>query len=334
MIYGDKLQINPITSSFADGLRISRTVQNTGSSSINLGCSRTAVTGGIAGQWTIVSPYSTYTNNPLGLIIAPTIQVGDNTIGLQISPDCSKLTFNGSKVLIGNGTNQQILLGDGTAKPIIYATRTDFITTPQKFVKLCTFNPLLQSNCISVEFQVRGRSGFGLLQFHQITSTAGLTNCNYHFQPNYQYCMQQAYALYFGTGEARTCELWVQLQVWINSVEIDYTNSGTVTAPISNILTTLPVDALPTDYTSMITLTPNLQLDNLTINNAPFTQNGLLKINPTSSDYTEGIRIARSSNGNCSGIYFGCNLNSTSGTMEGQWNIVNTPDGQLQIGVN
>ncbi|KAA6379051.1 MAG: hypothetical protein EZS28_025424 [Streblomastix strix] len=64
------------------------------------------------------------------------------------------------------------------------------------------------------------------------------------------------------------------------------------------------------------------------------TINNILKINPTSSDYTEGIRIARSSNGNCSGIYFGCNLNSTSGTMEGQWNIVNTPDGQLQIGVN
>ncbi|KAA6357597.1 MAG: hypothetical protein EZS28_046876 [Streblomastix strix] len=64
------------------------------------------------------------------------------------------------------------------------------------------------------------------------------------------------------------------------------------------------------------------------------TINNVLKINPTSSDYTEGIRIARSSNGNCSGIYLGCNPNSTSGTMEGQWNIVNTPDGQLQIGVN
>ncbi|KAA6386303.1 MAG: hypothetical protein EZS28_018169 [Streblomastix strix] len=64
------------------------------------------------------------------------------------------------------------------------------------------------------------------------------------------------------------------------------------------------------------------------------TINNVLKINPTSSDYTEGIRIARSSNGQCSGIYLGCDPNSTSGTMEGQWNIVNTPDGQLQFGVN
>ncbi|KAA6369074.1 MAG: hypothetical protein EZS28_035399 [Streblomastix strix] len=64
------------------------------------------------------------------------------------------------------------------------------------------------------------------------------------------------------------------------------------------------------------------------------TINNLLKINPTSNDYTEGIRIARSSNGNCSGIYLGCNPNSTSGTMEGQWNIVNAPDGQLLIGFN
>ncbi|KAA6346285.1 MAG: hypothetical protein EZS28_052104, partial [Streblomastix strix] len=61
---------------------------------------------------------------------------------------------------------------------------------------------------------------------------------------------------------------------------------------------------------------------------------GTVQINPTSSDQTEGIRISRSSNGSCSGIYLGCNPNSSSGTMEGQWNIVNTPDGQLQIGVN
>ncbi|KAA6373451.1 MAG: hypothetical protein EZS28_031022, partial [Streblomastix strix] len=64
------------------------------------------------------------------------------------------------------------------------------------------------------------------------------------------------------------------------------------------------------------------------------TINNVLKINPTSNDYTEGIRIARSSNGNCIGIYLGCNPNSTSGTMEGQWNIANAPDGQLLIGVN
>ncbi|KAA6356671.1 MAG: hypothetical protein EZS28_047802, partial [Streblomastix strix] len=61
---------------------------------------------------------------------------------------------------------------------------------------------------------------------------------------------------------------------------------------------------------------------------------GLVQINPNGNNYTEGIRIARSTNGNCSGIYLGCNPQSSSGTMEGQWNIVNTPDGQLQIGVN
>ncbi|KAA6398024.1 MAG: hypothetical protein EZS28_006453 [Streblomastix strix] len=64
------------------------------------------------------------------------------------------------------------------------------------------------------------------------------------------------------------------------------------------------------------------------------TINNVLYINPTSSDYTEGIRIARSSNGNCSGIYLGCDPNSSSGTKESQWNIVNAPDGQLLIGVN
>ncbi|KAA6395356.1 MAG: hypothetical protein EZS28_009118 [Streblomastix strix] len=83
-----------------------------------------------------------------------------------------------------------------------------------------------------------------------------------------------AYALYFGTGTTRTCELWIQLHAWCNTVLIEYTNSGTVTAPIANILTTPTVEELPTDYTSMITLTPNLQFDQQTINNVPFTQNG------------------------------------------------------------
>ncbi|KAA6377699.1 MAG: hypothetical protein EZS28_026774 [Streblomastix strix] len=223
-----------------------------------------------------------------------------------------------------NGTNQQILLADGTTKSIVYATRGDFIDMPTQYIKLCTFNPLLQHNCISVEFKVRGRSGFGVLQFHQITSlTSGLVGRNYHFQPNYQNCMQEAYALYFGTGTTRTCELWVQIPAWSNIVVIDYTNSGTVIAPIANILTTPPVEELPTGYTSMITLTPNLQFDNQTINNAPFTQNGNMQINPTLGyGYDDGLRIARTiENTGSASIELGCSKTSNSGAIQGQWAI-------------
>ncbi|KAA6326855.1 MAG: hypothetical protein EZS28_053895 [Streblomastix strix] len=115
--------------------------------------------------------------------------------------------------------------------------------------------------------------------------------------------MQEAYALYYGSGATKTCELWIQLQQWSNNVVIDYTNSGTITVLITNILASDPVDELPTDY---------------------------VEINSSN----EGIRISRSTASNYSGIYLGCNPNSTGGTLTDQWSIVNTPTGELRIGVN
>ncbi|KAA6368789.1 MAG: hypothetical protein EZS28_035684 [Streblomastix strix] len=64
--------------------------------------------------------------------------------------------------------------------------------------------------------------------------------------------------------------------------------------------------------------------------NGTKTINNVLKINPTSNDYTEGIRIAKATNG-LSQIQFGCDPNSTSGTMEGQWNIVKRTNDSLTI---
>ncbi|KAA6364561.1 MAG: hypothetical protein EZS28_039912, partial [Streblomastix strix] len=64
------------------------------------------------------------------------------------------------------------------------------------------------------------------------------------------------------------------------------------------------------------------------------TINNVLKINPIDGDFNEGIRIARSTNGNFSGIFLGCNPNTSNGTLSDQWSIVNTPNGELQIGVN
>ncbi|KAA6390493.1 MAG: hypothetical protein EZS28_013978 [Streblomastix strix] len=89
------IQINPTASSFDDGLRISRTIENTGSFAIFLGCSRTSNTGAIAGQWSIYTSTSGYVNNPLGFKISFTTETGDNTRGLQISADGNTLTFNG-----------------------------------------------------------------------------------------------------------------------------------------------------------------------------------------------------------------------------------------------
>ncbi|KAA6370195.1 MAG: hypothetical protein EZS28_034278 [Streblomastix strix] len=131
-----------------------------------------------------------------------------------------------------NGTNQQILLADGTTKITVYAIRSDTIEVSPKYVKLCTLNPFFQNNCMSVEFRVQGRSGIGLLQFHQMVYVKGLSETT------------------------RTCELWIQLTAWSNAVVKDYTNSGTITSLITNIFTTPPVDELPTDYAAIMQINP------------------------------------------------------------------------------
>ncbi|KAA6343206.1 MAG: hypothetical protein EZS28_052328, partial [Streblomastix strix] len=61
---------------------------------------------------------------------------------------------------------------------------------------------------------------------------------------------------------------------------------------------------------------------------------GLVQINPNGNNFNEGLRISRSSDSNYSGIYLGCNVNSTSGSLTDQWSIVNTPTGELRIGVS
>ncbi|KAA6371668.1 MAG: hypothetical protein EZS28_032805 [Streblomastix strix] len=95
-IYGN-MQINPTASNYDDGLRISRTVESTGGSSIFLGCSRTSIVGSIANQWQIFTPPSSYVNNPLGFEITSASDSGDTTRGLQISADGNTLTFNGNQ---------------------------------------------------------------------------------------------------------------------------------------------------------------------------------------------------------------------------------------------
>ncbi|KAA6396079.1 MAG: hypothetical protein EZS28_008395 [Streblomastix strix] len=59
----------------------------------------------------------------------------------------------------------------------------------------------------------------------------------------------------------------------------------------------------------------------------------VMQIQPNSYNFNEGLIISRSTNGNYSGIYLGCNPSFTYGTLTDQWSMVNTPTGELRIGV-
>ncbi|KAA6365773.1 MAG: hypothetical protein EZS28_038700, partial [Streblomastix strix] len=113
-IYGS-IQINPTATSYDDGLRIARSGENSGNSSIQLGCSRTYNTGLTEGQWAIFTPPNTAEINPQGLVLAVASQAGDNSRGLQINANGNTLTFNGNQ-FVDVATNQTI-----TAKKIFAA---------------------------------------------------------------------------------------------------------------------------------------------------------------------------------------------------------------------
>ncbi|KAA6365900.1 MAG: hypothetical protein EZS28_038573 [Streblomastix strix] len=141
-----------------------------------------------------------------------------------------------------------------------------------------------------------------------------------------------SYALYFGTDTTRTCELWAQMTSWSNQTTIEYTNSGSITEPITDILTSEPVDQLPTDYTSLISFTPNLQFDDKTNNYAPFTQNDIMQINPASDNFNDGLRISRTvQNTGSAAIQLGCSRTTNIGKIAGQWSIYSPQSNKVNI---
>ncbi|KAA6401276.1 MAG: hypothetical protein EZS28_003193 [Streblomastix strix] len=115
-----------------------------------------------------------------------------------------------------NGTNNEILLADGTTKKVALAKNNYYVSTTEKYIKLCQFIPYNQSNNVSVEFYI---------------------NC-------------RAYILYYGSGTTGYGELWCNMNAWSNSVDIQLSRQNTFPDLISNVLNSDMVDALPTDYTT------------------------------------------------------------------------------------
>ncbi|KAA6372827.1 MAG: hypothetical protein EZS28_031646 [Streblomastix strix] len=216
-----------------------------------------------------------------------------------------------------NGINQQILLADGTTTPLVLAQKQYYVAGTTTYIKLCTFNAYIQPSSTSVEFTLNCRSGFGLIQFNQSYSSNGLSAYQYKLQTNFDYGMQACYIVYFGTDADKYGELWAKLDAWSNSLIIKQTNQSQDTVPLANVLNTDATGALPTGYSSMFTLYPNIY-------KSPF------QINPVKGNGNEGLRIA-----NTSSIYslfcIGCDPNTVNGAIANQWSIYKKTDGSLLI---
>ncbi|KAA6380328.1 MAG: hypothetical protein EZS28_024146 [Streblomastix strix] len=103
-IIGNMLQVNPLDrnySSYSNGIRIGNN-NNDSSSSLYLGCIKTAINTTQAGQWEISKTNdNTLTINPSSL------RQADHSVGLSINGDSSKITFNCNE-LVNVGTDQTI----------------------------------------------------------------------------------------------------------------------------------------------------------------------------------------------------------------------------------
>ncbi|KAA6334513.1 MAG: hypothetical protein EZS28_053059 [Streblomastix strix] len=138
--------------------------------------------------------------------------------------------------------------------------------------------------------------------------------------------------LYYGTGLSKYGELWMTVGNYQgNEGRIDllsYTKNGSPV--VSDMLANQLVDTLPSDFTTKEDILPNLQYNTETINNAPFTQNGIFQINPQTGNYSEGLRISNTSD-NISAIYIGTSSINSSGQISGQWTIYKKGDRTLNI---
>ncbi|KAA6382431.1 MAG: hypothetical protein EZS28_022040 [Streblomastix strix] len=256
-IISNMIQVNPLDrgyGTYSNGIRIGNN-NGDSTSSLYLGCLKTAINTTQSGQWEISK-----TNDKALTITPSSLRQDDHSVGLNINSDSSIIKFNGNE-LVNVGTDQTI--------------------NGRKTFKNEQF-----------EIQLTG-SNYPLLVFNN--------NDNY-------------------------LEQMINSNQMILSIDTSLPD-GTplyINQHGGNLSTQYPDSKLVTKY--VLNAGSSTSFAGVTC--------GTIQINPTSSDYTEGVRIARSSNGSCSGIYLGCNPNSSSGTMEGQWNIVNAPDGQLLIGVN
>ncbi|KAA6365334.1 MAG: hypothetical protein EZS28_039139 [Streblomastix strix] len=103
-IIGDVLQVNPLSrsySSYGNGIRIGNSNSDS-SSSLYLGCIKTAINTTQAGQWEI----SKTSDNTLS-INPSTLRQADHSVGLNINSDSSIIKFNGNE-LVNVGTPQTI----------------------------------------------------------------------------------------------------------------------------------------------------------------------------------------------------------------------------------
>ncbi|KAA6395991.1 MAG: hypothetical protein EZS28_008482 [Streblomastix strix] len=165
-----------------------------------------------------------------------------------------------TKFIKSGGTDQQILLADGSTRNIngIITKNIENHTSTNQYIKLCTFNPRADYVNPAIEF----------------------SKARYYYKPS------------IVTSETIT-----------NPVIFYYGTGATKYAELCNILTSDPVQVLPTDFDLKEDILANLQSNEYVVSCEPF------QINPVN----------------------GCDPNTVTGAIANYWSIYKKNDGSLLI---
>ncbi|KAA6379076.1 MAG: hypothetical protein EZS28_025397 [Streblomastix strix] len=138
--------------------------------------------------------------------------------------------------IIVNGTNQQMLMADGSMKLFTLAEQEFNIDESIQYIKLCMFGAYTIPTDVLVEFTCKCRTGFGLIQFNQVYSSDGIGTYQYKLQSNMSYGMDVCYIIYFGTGADKYGELWARVLMWSSKLIFQQTNQSIETDPLLDVL--------------------------------------------------------------------------------------------------
>ncbi|KAA6400400.1 MAG: hypothetical protein EZS28_004074 [Streblomastix strix] len=239
--------------------------------------------------------------------------------------EATTLTITGTKIFnnyitaagykIANGTNQLMLMADGSTKPFTFTDQEFYITGSIQYFKLQMFGAYTTPTDVSVEFTCKCRIWFGLIQFNQIYTSDGIGTYQYKLQFNMSYGMDVCNIIYFGTGANRYGELQARVLMWSNQLIFQQINQDMEIESLMDVLNNEMQPQLPSGASSSTALFANQF-------------NSAVNISNNLNDNRAGLRIARQANG--AGIYLRTKLATDGGTTAGQWNIITTPENSTQ----
>ncbi|KAA6400692.1 MAG: hypothetical protein EZS28_003779 [Streblomastix strix] len=242
-----------------------------------------------------------------------------------------------TKFIKTGGLATEILCANGDTTTIDSKLSRTYSSVAGGYIRLCVFPIGTSTGAPYIQFQVQCNTNamqtIDLVPYYTVNGIIDLFGniiAPQYVQANYNiyYGVDQLIHTHTGSYSSAVYTAWIHMMTGSGSVTVSVSNqSPYMTNRITEILTQDIVSSISGSQTQ-IPISYNLG------------NGGIQKISVNSTMHESKkpivelrIRISRSTISDYSGIYPGCGPNSTTGTMSGQWSILNTNAGEFRIGV-